>query len=273
MRRSEFVDAADHRGSHDHVSWAFDTVEGFRAEAARFLADGLAAGKRVVYLAEGADIADLGARGPFAQAVASGAAQVRDLGLYGTGPVDPAAQVRAYARATEQAVADGYSGLRVAANVTPLVRTPVHIGAFARYEHLIDSYAVTAPFSAMCAVDRTALGAQAVAELACMHPLASAGATPLRLHASADPGVDLVLGGEVDLAGYDLLDTALSRADVSGQDVTVDLRGLRYIDHRAVLSLQEHFSGRRLTVRVSGSGIPKLILDLLDLPDIQVVVS
>jgi hypothetical protein len=46
----------------------------------------------------------------------------------GAGP-DPRDQVRAYAAATEEALALGFAGLRVAAEVTPLVRAPEHVDA------------------------------------------------------------------------------------------------------------------------------------------------
>lgn len=75
----------------------------------------------------------------FAAARANRCLQVRDLGMYSPAEqVDPVAQVRAYAQATQQALADGYTGPRVAADVTSLVGTAPARAAFARYEHLID---------------------------------------------------------------------------------------------------------------------------------------
>ena len=95
--------------------------------------------------------------------------------------VDPDAQVRAYAAATGAALAADFTGLRVVAEATPLVRTPEQLDAFARYEPMIDGYMVTHPFSAMCAYDRRILDESAIAQLACLHTSTNA-PVPFRLH-------------------------------------------------------------------------------------------
>jgi hypothetical protein len=46
-------------------------------------------------------------------------------------PVDPAAVIKRYDAATQEALADGYRGLRVSADVTDLVRAPERQDAFA----------------------------------------------------------------------------------------------------------------------------------------------
>jgi hypothetical protein len=51
-------------------------------------------------------------------------------------PVDPAAVIKRYDAATQEALADGYRGLRVGADVTDLVRAPERRDAFARCEVL-----------------------------------------------------------------------------------------------------------------------------------------
>lgn len=59
--------------------------------------------------------------------------------------------------------------------------------AFARYEHLLDRRMSTEPISALCAFDVAELGHSAVAELACLHPFTSDGASPFRLYADQAP--------------------------------------------------------------------------------------
>ncbi|GAA1641590.1 MEDS domain-containing protein [Catellatospora bangladeshensis] len=278
MRRSGFVDAVGGLGRHDHVCWAFETPGEFRASAGRFLADGLAAGLRVLYLAEAARQTDLDHVGGFAAARATGAAQVQDLGIYDTGlQLDPAAQVRAYAQATEQALAAGYRGLRVAAEATPLVRTPAQLDAFTRYEHLVDRYMTAHPFSAMCGYHCGELSAAAIAELAGMHPVASRASAPLRLFASAEPGVGAALAGEIDVSGHALLRTALHRADPApdGDELVIDARELAFIDHRGLFQLVEHARGRgaRTVLHVARDSMVRLLADTLRLPDVRLVES
>ncbi|MFI5908225.1 MEDS domain-containing protein [Dactylosporangium sp. NPDC051541] len=262
MRQAGLIDSVEGLGRHDHVCWGFDSPDEYRRVAERFLAEALADGARVLFVGA----ADQASALKRAAGFAAGAADVHDVGFYGDGGrFDPIAQVRAYARATEAALADGYTGLRVAVDVTSLVGTDAERAAFAAYEHLADAYMAGHPMSALCAYDRVQLGSAAVAELACMHPLARAGTTPMRLFASDEPGTTAVLAGEVDLASHPLLCTALDRIPLRPVDgvVTLDARELTFIDHRSLLSLAARVRARggaetRLVV-APGSGLPRLV--------------
>lgn len=278
MRRAGTVETAGGLERHDHICWAFDTHDQYRAVVQRFLADGLAGGQRVLLIADWARHDDLdGLAGPGSP---PGAAQVCGAGAYGGGAmVDPFAQVRAYAALTEQAVADGFSGLRVAADATPLVRSPEARAAFARYEFLVDGYMARHPMSAMCGYDRAELGGAAVAELAGMHPLASPAATTLRLFAAdpRDTTAAAVLAGEVDIAGHAQLLAALSRVELAaaGGTVTIDARELTFIDHRGLAHLVGHIRGRGAATELLVHGrspLPQLA-GLLGLADLRVVVA
>ncbi len=280
MRRAGFVDTVEGLRSHDHICWVFDHPGGFLPVAERFLAEGLAGGLRVLFVADRARADHLDGLDGFAAARAAGAAQVSDLGAYGGGAlVDPDAQVRAYADLTERAVADGFGGLRVAADATPLVRTAQARAAFARYEFLIDRYMAHYPMSAMCGYHHGDLGKEAVAELAGMHPLARPSTTPLRLFA-ADPDITAAtaaLAGEIDLAGHEQFRTALTRADLApdGGTVTIDARAVTFIDHRALTQLAGHVRtlGATTELLVGGRSPVPLLAGLLGLPDVRVVVS
>jgi hypothetical protein len=278
MRRTGFVDTVGGLGRHDHVCWVFDAPGEFRSPARRFLADGLAGGQRVLFIADSARQTDLDDVEGFAVARATGAAQVQDLRIYGSSwQLDPSAQVRAYARATEQALAEGYTGLRVAAEATPLVRTAAGRAAFARYEHLVDAYMTRHPFSALCGYDRGELGQDAVAELACMHPLARRSSTALRVFAAGEPGIAAALAGEVDMTGHEQLRVALGRTDLAVVDgeVTIDARDLDFIDHRGLIQIVEHVRGRgaATVLEVGARSVVRPLSDVLCLPDLRVVVS
>ncbi|MEU7871887.1 MEDS domain-containing protein [Dactylosporangium sp. NPDC049140] len=249
MRHSGFVDTVDALGGHDHVGWVFDDPDEYHPVVERFLADGRAAGQQVMFVADGDP----------------------------TAAADPAAQVRTYARATERALADGYTGLRVAADATPLVRTAQERAAFARYEFLMDVFMARRPMSGLCGFNRSELGDEAVAELAGMHPVARRGSTPLRLFATDRPGVAAVLAGEVDPGGHAQLQNALGRAELpaDGGVVTLDARELTFIDHRALIRLVEHVRGRGAGTALlvdPGSPVARLA-GLLQLGDLRVVMS
>jgi hypothetical protein len=240
------------RGARSHVCLSYSGAPEFAARAQRFLAEGLHDGMRVRLVVGGDGVALLDQVGGFG-AVRPDAVQVQPVaGAYraGIAVVEPSAQAAAYAAATVEAVAAGFAGLRVAADVTSLVRTPEQLDAFARYEHLADRLALDHPFSAMCGYDRSALGEERVAQLACMHALVEPGtATPVRVFAV--PGAAAGVAGEVDLAGRRLFLDALDRAGVwagGPGEVVLDARGLRFADHQSLLQLAEQAERRAVTV-------------------------
>ncbi len=278
MRRSGLVDTVEGLGRQDHLCWAFDSLDDYRVIAGQFLAEGLAGGQRVIFLADSAKESDFDAVDGFAAARATGAAQIQDLSVYGSGQqVDPVAQVRAYAQATERALADGHTGLRVAADATSLVATVDARAMFARYEHLIDVYTTRHPFSAMCGYHRGVLGKDAVAELACMHSLARRSSTALQVFASGRPEIAAALAGEIDMTGHAQLRTALSRVDLPVIDgaVTIDATDLSFMDHQGLIQLVEHVRGRGATtvLRVGRASAVPALARLLWLPDLEVLVS
>ncbi|WP_433305552.1 MEDS domain-containing protein [Actinoplanes sp. CA-030573] len=267
-------------GEAAHTCWSYDDQRAFEAYARAYLADGLARGEQVWYVPGERStgvvdgwLSDIGGRPGSARVVRSGDA-------YAAGQViDPAGQVAAYTAATERAIADGFTGLRVCADCTPLVRTTAQLDAFARYEYAIGGYMRVAPMRAVCAYDRRELGERAVAELAGVHRHSNAG-VPFRLHASGRPGV-AILDGEVDAAGEELFVTALRRSGLGGpgntekgkvgEEVVIDARGSGFVDHRALMRLQRHASECAVTV-VLRTGRPSVrrLAGLLELSRVVV---
>jgi anti-anti-sigma regulatory factor len=239
-------------GARQHVCLSYSGRPEFAARARRFLAEGLEDGMQVRLVLGDDRAALLDQVGGFG-AVRRGAVQVQPLaGAYraGAAVVEPSAQAAAYAEATDEAVAAGFSGLRVAADVTSLVGTREQLDAFARYEHLADRLTVDRPFSAMCGYDRSVLGEERVAQLACMHPLVEPDTvTPVRVFAV--PGAAAGVAGEIDMAGRRLFLDALARAGVwagGPGEVVLDARGLRFVDHQSLLQLAGQAERRAVTV-------------------------
>ena len=262
--------------AHDHVCWRYDDVRQFRARARDFLAEGLEQGYRVCYVASGdADtlVEDLRGIDGIERALRAGAAQVASLdATYPVGTViEPEAQVRTYAAATEAAVADGFAGFRVAAEATPLVRTPRQLAAFTRYEHLVDRYMAANPFSALCAYATEEVDDSAFAQLACLHPNTNTQSPGFRLHATGDHAT--ALGGEVDLHTGDLFAWALRHVDLLPRDgeLVLDATELTFLDHNSLLRLADLAAdrGALLVLRASWPGLSHLV-ELLDLRGVRV---
>lgn len=250
MRLIGDVDSHVGLGPNDHLCWTYDDQAEYHLAATEFLAEGLDAGMRAVYVGSGpaeelhqhlGGIHDLPAR------LASGSVRVLSADeLYGAGqPVDPDEVISRYAAATEEALADGYRGLRATADVTDAVRTAEQQDAFARYEFLIDRYIAAHPLSAMCAY-RSALGAS-VRRFAALHPAAPAGLTRMRVFGCEDGAVGLA--GEAELTSLDDLQRALEQVPSAGQDgLVIDLSRVTFADHRALLALSAFARNSRVPI-------------------------
>lgn len=237
-----------------HVCWGYRRRAEFVARARDFLAAGLAAGERVLYVAPGDEAfltAQLRETGQFDAGLRRGAVQVSPVGsTYSTGTVaDPAGQVRLYAAATEEALAAGFTGLRVAADATSLVRTPAQLDAFARYEHLVDRYMAAHPMSAMCGYD--------------MHSVARAGATPFHPHGHARAGNVAAPAGELGSAVRELW-------PVPGP-IAIDAHRLGFIDHRSLFDVAGYAERHDTTVVLrTRLTTPARLLELFDLTGVRV---
>jgi anti-anti-sigma regulatory factor len=261
-----------------HLCSRFQGQDEFASQARDFLADGLARGQRVLFVGRG-DLDGLVGRlrpdSVFADGFGRGAVQVASLeATYPFGAaVEPEEQVRNYAAATDAALAAGFTGLRVAADATPLVRTATQLSAFARYEHLVDRYMATHPMAAMCAYDRDELDDDAIALLASLHPRATEGSTSFHLHGSPHAGISAALTGELDAAAQHLWPRALERADLRPVDgaVVIDATGLTFISHRNLLALADYADRHRTTVVLrTRVGHPARVLQLLGVTSVRV---
>lgn len=240
-----------------------------------FLTEGLAIGERVGWAGFGPVtrlVDQLLAVEGMAEALDRGAAQVVPLSATGA-VIEPSAQVRVYADATAAALAAGFTGLRVVAESTPLVRTATQLDAFARYEHLVDQYLAGHPFSSMCVYDGAELAQGVIEQLACLHPTSNQDSVGFHLHASTAEFFSGTLSGELDLSTADLFTTALDRTalPLRGMELVVDARGLDFIDHRSLLRLFDHARRRSapLVLHVSRTG-PARIVNVLDVADVRV---
>jgi MEDS: MEthanogen/methylotroph, DcmR Sensory domain/STAS domain len=276
VRRTGVIEHARGLGVHDHVCWAYDGPNDFRCRAREFLADGLEMGQQVWYVAPGDaeklanDLRDLDGMD---LALQVGAARIVSIDTaYPTGTVvEPVAQAQAFVTAATQARMAGFTGLRVAADTTPFVRTPDQLEAFARYECMIDRCIASHPLSGMCAYDRQELGEEVIAQLACLHPNINGSTAQFRLHAS-DHG-SASLNGELDMTTVELLSLALQRADLhpDGGELVIDAAGLTFIDHRALLMLADRTrrAHARVVLQTDWPGAAPLV-ECLDLKEVRV---
>lgn len=260
-------------GADGHACWAFEDPQEFTDVSLEFLTDGLRLGQRLAYVGS-EPVAEQRERldplGDVGRLIDAGALQLFELSdLYRLGePVDAKAQVAAYLAATEAALADGYTGLRVAAQVTELVAEPETRDAHVRWESAADRVLSPHSLSALCGYERGALPAQLLADLAAIHPATNACAGSVPFHLFGEGG-GLALAGEVDLFSSETLDRAFDFACDGEEPVSLDLGALDFIDHRGLEVLAAH------TGRLAAAGgctihrQPHVVSRLCDILELQ----
>lgn len=236
MRADGTLSTAAGLAEDTHVCWVYDDPGCFTAAGRQYLADGLARGNRLFCVGERAvEAARDGVGGvAFDELFASGALRTMQVDeAYATlAPLVPEQQLEFYDTTTREALTDGFTGLRVLAEVTDLVRDPAGRAALVCWEHLADDYMATGPgLSALCAYDQAAVGDEAAAELESVHPLVRArdGGTPFRVFFD---GRRLAIAGVVDAFGADRLSRTLDGSHVRDPQVTIDLGRLEFVDVR-----------------------------------------
>lgn len=246
MRVHGCIDSADRLGLDGHACWGFDQRQEFTDVVLEFLAEGLRLGQRIAFMAD--EPVDeqrrrLEALGDVDELTGRGALlffNLRDLYPKGRA-VDFDAQVALFSAATDASVADGYAGLRVAADVTDLVTDPETRDAHLRWESFADRNLSKKPLTVLCGYRRDALSPQLLQDLAALHPAANVDLDSVPFHLFGQDG-DLALAGEVDLYSSEALDRALGFA-CAGETPSLNLEALEFIDHRGVEVLARHTDG------------------------------
>jgi hypothetical protein len=278
-RRASGQDLASHRAGvvnsaagldlYPHLCWACHGKADWADRALEFSADGIAAGQCIKLIGD-ASTEDL--RSELAERVRStteGRAadgdlvEVRDLTAYHRFRsdgciIDLDATIAVHKAALDDALAAGYTGLRLAVEETSIARTKAQRDAAVRMEFLGDRARISLPVGSMCGYDVEEIGQDAVAELACVHPFISRGAAPFRLYAVED--ADFGLAGAIDdVTAEGLFRTTLGRTvPPEGSELVVDARRAEFIGDRALAELDAHAAriDRTALVHTGTSTVP-----------------
>jgi hypothetical protein len=221
---------------HDHIGWAFSGPDEFAGVAGDFLHEGLTLGERLLFVAAN-PAEDAYAR--LASAFAPADLEVASIAdVYGaSGVVDALDQRANFAATLKQALADGYTGIRVAADNTSLVQTPRRLKAWMHWELVADRFMSENRVTGLCGFDRTAVNVDTLRHLVTLHPLSST-AEPLpqfRLFVDTD---GLRLEGDIDDFAVGYLQRALDVVP-KGTPAVVDLAGARARDGAVRKELQQ----------------------------------
>lgn len=229
-----------------HLGWGYRDRAEFFARAAEYIVDGLDRRQRVAYVGAGSHEtlrAELAAMPAVAERPDADEIKVATPSeFYALAPgaevIDPHAALDARVAAVEDAITNGYTGVRGVADATAMARTPQQRAAFARFEFLLDQYMAEQPVSGLCAYDLHRLG-HAADELICLHPYTDRRSPQFWLY--AQPGTDFAVAGDLDAATDELFTTTMGDIAplLTGDTVVIDAQNLEFIGHRQLLRLNE----------------------------------
>jgi hypothetical protein len=259
----------------DHFCWPFRHHDELVAVARGYVAEGLARHERVVgYLREEhlPDMEEqLAGLERLDECVARGQLQLQAIGAIARMDqrVDPHQGLSTLATMIGESLDAGFTGLRMFGDMTLRMTDPARRAEFVHYEHLADRFCLDHAYTALCAYDRRVLGDAAVAEVACVHPVAHGGLSPFQL--SAAGRTDVALTGSVDTFSTVSLLTALQRIGVPafGVEASIDAAALEFIDHRVLVALDQYAARQRATLVLQSA--PSIVQRLIELIPLRAV--
>jgi hypothetical protein len=273
------VDEIPEPGAGDHICWVYDDDDAFDRVVHRFLAAGMARGERVLCVGDrviGSIRAAAEGFGGADALIADGTLQMltMDDAYDATAEFVPAHQRAFYDAVTRQAIADGYAGLRVVADVSHLAADRDSRDRLMQWEHVADDFiAQRSGFTAMCAYSGE-LTTEALADVASAHPLVHApeGIPPFRVFFEGD---HVSLTGSFDTFTADRLARVLAASPVRAQGAVLDVRLVEFVDVaalRVIARWAQDLATRSVPLEVRGaSPLLRRMWDVLALGELAPV--
>lgn len=269
----------------DHICWTYASDFEHRATLSAFFAAGVEAGERLLYMAPSRDLplaaAALRMAGidPEALTARGGLmlAPVDDIYLHGE-RFDAGEQLTVFRGLVDQAVAQGYTGLRACAECAGLLRDPAIRERWPAYELRADLLASAVPLIGMCAYDRRVADEPTLELLRSVHRLhlASGRSSDLLFHIFSSPEGSLHVGGELDFTCSDTVRTLVDACIADLREPELDLTSLRFCDvagARSIAMIARRMAEVHERVVLRGASMPfRRLWSLADLDRLAPVV-
>jgi len=229
---------------HAHASWAYSSDAERASAVTEWLREGIELGQRALYVGEGTttelrndlrDLEDRDRREAEGALVVLPHTSVYDL----SAPIDPATQLAAYDQVVQHAIKDGYSGARVAADITPLVEDPARRTSHLAWEQYADRYIAEQPLAPMCLHDTRRVQGDDIDAIACVHARQRPGEPLFALYGTGAGRARLE--GEIDGCNAPVLALALAAMPPTSR---IDISGLEFLDGHGAWTLHTELTRR-----------------------------
>jgi MEDS: MEthanogen/methylotroph, DcmR Sensory domain len=254
-----------------HTLYPVRSDEGVETVAA-FASEGFARGERVALVLERNVREAVGDRLADTGTTPNGALRMWDVAdVYGAeGRIDPEPQLATFRGMLQEALAEGYSGLRVAGDVTPVALR--HPNDLLRWERTADAFEARSPVTGMCVIDARSVEPDLLRTVDVLHPASAYSTAPFHMHAG--PDASLALTGELDVFDVDLMSEAIGplRRDVFEAEPVLDLSGATYVTHQALQSLDRFAAEIGVTIELrNGPAIVARLVSTIGLERLEVI--
>ena len=255
----------------DHLCGLYDDDHQRARVAAGFVRAGVAAGDRVLYVTIDPDPRSVrrnlaGAGVAVDRAVSTGQLVLTSFEeIYASGPASFDDLARGFREGAGQARADGFAGLRVAAEMGDMTRAFGSLDAVLEWEAQASELQAEEGITSVCQYDRSLLDDSEAARVVDVHDGVASDqpVEPLAdLLASADPW-GLQVTGEVDISNTEQLSRALRARLAARPEVRLDLSGINFMDVRSIETL--FAAGRDLPGGLRLVGVPAQVRRVIDI--------
>jgi anti-anti-sigma regulatory factor len=246
MRRQLSIEDAALLEPHDHMAWYGDGEAGLYAMAGAALQAGARRREKLMFVADQPDPDRLSGVQELDRLLDTGQLELAAIAdVYGDWSTFSASkQLRTFEDVLAAALADGYTGIRVVADNTALVREDEDgFRRWLAWERLTDDFQAKSAVTGICYFDRGALSVERQADLAALHPVRSRTSVEPPFTLFVDDGA-VAVSGTLDVWSVDRFRRILGTSD-DDRPLVLDLSETDFADHRALMALNAAASAER----------------------------
>src|SRR5579884_2364040 len=267
LRRRTNIDYADSLEPHDHVVWFGDGVSELYEVASAAFVDGARRGEKLMFVAERPDPARFRGIDGLGRLLDNGQLELLEIdSVYGTGSgLSASEQLATFEGVLDDALSEGYAGIRVVADNTPLARgDDESFRRWLEWEQLTDRFQAASLVTGVCYFDRTTLSEERQADLAALHPVRGAGDVEPSFSWFAD-GDAVRVNGALDALSAQQLRRVLDTVPTDGP-LVIDLSHAEFVDHHALYVLAQSATADR-PLHIRGGAHLRKLASLIGAPD------